>query len=80
MTINQIIPDHFKAFSEKNKDFPEKVLELLHDLLITADRKALDKDAIEKLFDGITEKYATNDQILEWSKKYDEWQQRQNIP
>ena len=49
MTINQIIPDHFKAFSEKNKDFPEKVLELLHDLLITADRKALDKDAIEKI-------------------------------
>jgi len=70
LTINPIIPNNFKEFAEKNPDFPKEMLELLRDLLTTADRKTLDKDSIEKLFDGITEKYAGNDKILQWSEKY----------
>ncbi len=72
MSINPIIPNTFKKYSEKNPDFPEEMLELLNDLLITAVRKALEKDSLEKLFDGISEKYASNDKILEWSEKYNE--------
>ncbi len=72
MSINPIITNTFKKYSEKNPDFPEKMLELLDDLLITAARKAFEKDSLEKLFDGISEKYASNDKILEWSEKYNE--------
>lgn len=72
MSINPIIPNNFKKYSDKNPDFPKEMLELLWDLLTTAERKALEKDALEKLFDAIVEKYASNDKILKWSEKYNE--------
>lgn len=69
VTVNARIPNNFKEFSEKNPDFPKKILDLLDEFLKTADRPDLDKDQMNALYDQFLDKYVSDAEILEWSKK-----------
>ena len=72
MVVNKRITDDFKTFSEKNPDFPEKLLELLDEYLKTADRTDLDSSQMTSLYDQFLDKYVDNNEILKWSEKKDE--------
>ena len=72
VSINPIIPEHFKKFSDDNPDFPKDMLKLLGDLLNTVSRDNIKDDAIDKLFDQIAEKYIKNKEILTWCEKFGE--------
>jgi len=72
MTVNVRIPNNFKEYAEKNSDFPKKLLDLLNEFLKTSDRSDLDQDQMNALYDQFLDKYVSDDEILEWSKKKDE--------
>ena len=69
MVVNRRITDNFKKFSEKNPDFPKKLLELLDQCLKTADRAELDTKQMTSLYDQFLDKYVDNNEILKWSQK-----------
>jgi hypothetical protein len=72
MTVNARIPNNFKEYAENNSDFPKKLLDLLNEFLKTSDRSDLDQDQMNALYDQFLDKYVSDDEILEWSKKNDE--------
>ena len=72
MTVNDRIPNNFKEYAENNSDFPKKLLDLLNEFLKTSDRSDLDQDQMNALYDQFLDKYVSDDEILEWSKKNDE--------
>lgn len=69
--INPRIPNNFKDFSEKNPDFPSKMIEMLNTFLDTASRDNIKSDTRENLFDKIAENYVENEDIVNWCEKYD---------
>ena len=69
MVVNRRITDNFKKFSEKNPDFPKKLLELLDQYLKTADRSDLDTSQMTSLYDQFLDKYVDDKKILKWSEK-----------
>jgi|TARA_B110000495_G_scaffold179586_1_gene173095 hypothetical protein len=72
MPVNNRIPNNFKDYSDKNPNFPKKILDLLNEFLKTADRPELDDDQRISLYDQFLDKYVDDPNILEWSEQKNE--------
>ena len=69
-TLNPIIIDALKAYFNEKSDMPKAMQDLIEKLLAVEVLPSSSKSGIDKLYDQILDRFVSNTDLVEWSKKY----------